>query len=529
MLFERARAAAEKTQTLAATGGSPAKESGTTSSSPAPYGTNGPVPYNAGTASSYGTSPPSTAPYGAGSIYPRSNSTFPEDQRVASPVSAFSHGIGGLTPAGNKSGAELYAAGLAAMGRQTMYASLQPQASVTSPSPPRVATPPYDAPSGSAPGYGSSSTLGHSSPASKRFPSAAEEKAALAYMAAKQRVEQVRASESVHSDSYGTNGYNDIPASPGAVPGYDAIYGGPPKTVSPPPTRPLSIQRRTSSVSGSPPVTSASPPPFMSSDLPPGFTPNIGPAASALSALEEKARLRRQYEEQDAAAGSASRVSPTGPPSASPPPPAFQSQPSGHGLSAHDEKERMRLMYAEQDAAVRKNERRATTDSGRRAALPAPPVAFSPLPPAPGYAPNGVEPPPFAGGFINPSTFKPLSAAEEKARLRAQYEAEANGTAYSPGQGSAQEPPPPSFESHYQSRQNTLVPERSATLTPSNPSPNVGGAEVENRGLQRDPSISWGKRPATKTPVPEDQPAKSTFVPPPPPPPLMPVSNQNQF
>ncbi|CAE6465521.1 unnamed protein product [Rhizoctonia solani] len=486
MLFERARAAAERTQAQATL---PPEEPSSSGPSP-PLTQDGP-------------SPPLTQ----------------EEPRVMSPVSAlspngfaggFSPALPGLTPAGNKSGAELYAAGLAAMGRQSMYPTPAPPETTPSPQPSHTSvssipyggastslpygvngsgsTPPYGGGSGSAPGYGGK--LSHSSSQTKHFPTAAEEKAALAYKAAKQRVELARANESVYD-------HNSSPGSSPIVPGYDTIYGNP---TTPPPTRPLSIRR-------SPQAVTASPPPFVS-DLPPGFTPNPGLAASALSALEEKARLRKQYEEQDALGTSASRLSPATPSPTSPAPPAFspiEIKPS-YSTSAQDEKERMRLMYAEQDAAVRTHERQTTNDSGKRSALPVPPPA-----------PNGL-PPPFAGGFVNPSTMKPLSAAEEKARLRAQYEAEVNGSA---GAGSSFEPPPPDYGLP-PSRQATITspPLRNATLTPSSFSD--GGSSV-GATLGRDPSISWGKRRATHTPAPEEQSSPpSSFVAPPPPPPLLP-------
>ncbi|KAF8699363.1 hypothetical protein RHS03_07184, partial [Rhizoctonia solani] len=535
MLFDRARAAAERTQAQATT---PPEETSSNSIS---------VPYAPSSVEPRVSSPVSMLP-SVGCGFAPSNGGF---------IPQTSPGLPGLTPAGNKSGAELYAAGLAAMGRQSMYPSSTPAPVQATPSTQPLgvsaplyagngsgssvpyaassgsapsygtgsgSTPPYSGGSTSTPPYGSGSTLSPS-PSSKRFPSAAEEKAALAYMAAKQRVEQARANESAAYDdgsnlsAYGNNsspggyGGNSSPgayggnSSPGAsptVPGYDSIYGNQTtlpvaygQPVAPSPTRPLSVRR-------SPQQLTASPPAF-TSDLPPGFAPNPGPAASALSALEEKARLRRQYEEQDAGMSYLSPTSqPTGPPP--PSPPRFSPSPSsGYGLSAHDEKERMRLMYAEQDAAVRTNERQATNDSGQRPALPVPPPA-----------PNGA-PPPFAGGFINPATFKPLSAAEEKARLRAQYEAEANGISMG---GSSHEPPPPEYGLP-PSRQATITspPERNATLTPSNYSD--GGSSI-GATIQRDPSISWGKRRAAQTPAPVEEESRSTFVAPPPPPPLLP-------
>ncbi|QRV90142.1 arrestin [Ceratobasidium sp. AG-Ba] len=503
MLFEQARAAAERTQ-MGVRSGSPSVDSNL----------HAPVPTMNPTPASYGYSRSNSAFSGAGSTAGQlasSPASSEQRQQTISPPLA-------NTPAAGKSGEELFAAGLAAMGRQSMYTVPQAQAPAPAPLPPqRTATPPYSAPGGSS--------LGHS-PSQRRFPTAAEEKAKLAYMAAKQRVEQVRANEEAGGSSDGYENGNAYPQSP-TVPSYDALYGSPapapaPAAAGSPMTRPLSVQRRTPSAPTTPPPVQSSPPPLPASDLPPHFTPNPGPTASALSALEEKARLRRQYEEQDAAAGSGSRLSPAKPPpSLTPPPPAPSGPPAGYGYSAHDEKERMRLMYAEQDATIRTGERRATTDSGRRAALPAPPTA--PIPSstqAPAYdaGGNGSDPPPFAGGFVNPATMKPLSAIEEKARLRAQYEAEANGHAIN-GAGSSDEPPPPSFDSHYQSQsppQHFLPPpDRSGVPTPEPTS--------TSNGLQRDPTISWGKRRATQTPAPPEDPApRSAFVAPPPPPPLMP-------
>ncbi|KAG8738613.1 hypothetical protein FRC10_006645 [Ceratobasidium sp. 414] len=491
MLFEKARAAAEQTQMRAGTG-SPPIDDGPAPSLHAPAPAPAPAP-----------SPP-PAPYG--NAYPRSNSGF-SGGFVMSPTSSDPPGFlppPARTPAAGKSGEELFAAGLAAMGRQSMYVVPQSQTSQSplppQPQPPRVASPPYAS--------GGGSSLGHS-PSQRRFQTAAEEKAALAYQVAKQRVDQVWAGEGAAGSSDGYANGSSQPHSPG-VPSYDALYGSALPPATSPLTRPLSV-RRTPTIAESPPPIQSSPPPLPSSDLPPGFTPNPGPTASALSALEEKARLRRQYDEQDLASGSASKLVP---PPATPPPPA--GPPAGYGYSHHDEKERMRLMYAEQDAAVRTNERRATTDSSRRAALPAPPTAPTPPLPVPGYNinGNGSEPPSFMGGFVNPATRKPLSAVEEKARLRAQYEAEANGHAVNGG-GASDEPPPPSFESHYQP-QHSFAPPGANGGPALEPTPNGGG-------LQRDPTISWGKKRATQTPAPPEEAAPySGFVPPPPPPPLMP-------
>ncbi|KAF8599560.1 hypothetical protein BDV93DRAFT_477289 [Ceratobasidium sp. AG-I] len=530
MLFEKARAAAEHTQRRATTSSPPIDDGNT------PGASNAQSP---GT-SAYGT-PSAASPYNSGSSY--LNSGPYSNQLTASPTTTQPPSfLGGHTPAGNKTGSELFAAGLAAMGRESMYGSPKP-----SPTPPpmpgqgtggRTGTPPYGGGSqfghggsqlghsvslhghgGSMHGHGGAQ-LGHSVSMSHRFPSATDEKQALAYKAAMQRVEQARAGEDAGGSSANESAYvpyggpppgDAEPSSPG-VPSYDALYGSQARPL----TRPLSVQRRTPSSSGAaspPPRMTTSPPPIPSSDLPPNFTPNFGPTASALSALEEKARLRKQYEEQDAAGGqSGLHVSA---PSVTPPPAQIPS----YGSSAQEEKERMKQMYAEQDAALRTGERRATRDNAGRGALPAPPgasrVSSPPLPPpanVPDYQSNGSDPPPFMGGFVNPATMQPLSAVEEKARLRAQYEAQANGHPYTNGQASHDEagPPPPSFESHYGPPESEPSPAHAQVQLP----PPTGG-------LHRDPTISLGKRRATQTEEPPAMPP-SGFVAPPPPPPLMP-------
>ncbi|KAF8753278.1 hypothetical protein RHS01_06886 [Rhizoctonia solani] len=443
MLFDRARAAAERTQAQATT---PPEETSSNSIS---------VPYAPSSVEPRVSSPVSMLPSVGGGFAPSNGGFIPQT----------SPGLPGLTPAGNKSGAELYAAGLAAMGRQSMYPSSTPAPVQATPSTQPLgvsaplyagngsgssvpyaassgsapsygtgsgSTPPYSGGSTSTPPYGSGSTLSPS-PSSKRFPSAAEEKAALAYMAAKQRVEQARANESAAYDdgsnlsAYGNNsspggyGGNSSPgayggnSSPGpspTVPGYDSIYGN--QT-----TLPVAYGQPVAPVYKRPTAR---------------FRAQPWASASALSALEEKAMLRRQYEEQDAGMSYLSPTSqPTGPPP--PSPPRFSPSPSsGYGLSAHDEKERMR-------------------------------------------------------GFINPATFKPLSAAEEKARLRAQYEAEANGTSMG---GSSHEPPPPEWRIKHWCNYST-------------------GSEH-----------LVGKRRAAQTPAPVEEESRSTFVAPPPPPPLLP-------
>ncbi|CAL1705518.1 unnamed protein product [Somion occarium] len=226
-----------------------------------------------------------------------------------------------------------------------------------------------------------------------QYPSAEEEKAALRrYEAAKAAVDR----------SQGSPSYSPSPdlEPPDSAPiAYDALY--PPAPTTAPPVPPIN------------------------GDLPPAF--DQGSSQPQPNYLTEKEKLRRAYEAQDAAAAAGLQASPAlsavgGLPmnapayvkSASPPPPQVPQGPS-QLLSAVAEKERLRKMYEAQDSAA--------TSSGP----PAPP------PPRPrGNTVNGTSgstrpalptprSPPIPPGGSGP---QPLTAAEEKARLRAMYEAE---------------------------------------------------------------------------------------------------------
>ncbi|KAG0707826.1 hypothetical protein DFH29DRAFT_599883 [Suillus ampliporus] len=167
------------------------------------------------------------------------------------------------------------------------------------------------------------------------------------------------------------------------------------------------------------------------SDMPPPFD---GPSGQP-QYMNEKERLRRRHEAQDAAAMAAqgssalSDMSPSYTASPLYSPPAQSSATSG--LS---EKEILRRRYEEQDAAALAQQQQSHLPAPRAingSRLPAPPV------------------PPSGGGF------RPLTAAEEKAQLRAKYAAEdqqanGNGSASASGSishhalpSSAAPPPPP--------------------------------------------------------------------------------------
>ncbi|KAK7693938.1 hypothetical protein QCA50_003512 [Cerrena zonata] len=192
------------------------------------------------------------------------------------------------------------------------------------------------------------------------------------------------------------------------------------------------------------------PPPPVNGDLPPAFDQGQSSNSQPPVWMSEKEKLRRAYEVQDAAAGvhaspalSAVGVGRNGPiytqpqpplptttppPSqygppppapnfAPPPPPSSTSQPYN---SAAAEKERLKRMYEVQDAVATAStppapppprSRPGTTTNGTTGGRPMPQPRAAPVPP---------------GG----SGSQPLSAAEEKARLRAMYDAEdreANG------------------------------------------------------------------------------------------------------
>ncbi|KAJ8522888.1 hypothetical protein ONZ45_g605 [Pleurotus djamor] len=205
---------------------------------------------------------------------------------------------------------------------------------------------------------------------------------------------------------------------------------------------------------------SSSQPPPPVDDLPPSFDATVSGAKNILS---EKERLRRNYEAQDAAARAQIQAengvarSPPPPPRAESPPPFSAAQDPISRAKA--EKERLRRFYAEQDALA------------AAPAASAPPTDSD----APPYVESGSSvrptptPPPRTNGTNSRSRPHPkppggapssrlLTAAEEKALLRARYEAD-NASARSespqsvythrsntsPPPPPSSSPPPPSF------------------------------------------------------------------------------------
>ncbi|KAH7909217.1 hypothetical protein BJ138DRAFT_1115170 [Hygrophoropsis aurantiaca] len=234
-----------------------------------------------------------------------------------------------------------------------------------------------------------------SSRSGPHYPSAEEEKAALRrYEEAKRAVD--RSQNTQYASSEGIS--SSAPIS------YDTLY--PQSNGSP------------SNSGGGHSSGGEMPPPFQNS------------GTQQPSYITEKEKLRRAYEAQDAAA---EQNPPNQTPLYSSPSYTAPPQPQ-NALSALSEKELLRRKYEEQDAAAA-----------------APVVQSSPPQPPPPRATSGSRsgrtPPAPPGG----EGFKPLTAAEEKAQLRAKYEAEdqrPNGYASASYQqpmynGSAPNPSPP--------------------------------------------------------------------------------------
>ena len=194
------------------------------------------------------------------------------------------------------------------------------------------------------------------------------------------------------------------------------------------------------SVQGGSSFKPSQPPPF--SDEPPPF--EAPGTKNAFEQLSEKERLRQEYARRDAmAAGGASSKAQTPPPAAyTPPPPAAYSSPPPAAYtapppepapltpavyrSAQEEKEAMRRKFAARDQAMSGGSAASSLPSG------AAPPRFNDA--VPGYSPS----PPAAAP---PAPQRILTAAEEKAMLRAKYAAMEGGSK----NGSAPNPPPPPF------------------------------------------------------------------------------------
>ncbi|KLO18592.1 hypothetical protein SCHPADRAFT_844897 [Schizopora paradoxa] len=309
-------------------------------------------------------------------------------------------------------GAALYSHAMAAVKRNNSTQASQPQTSYDRPT-----SPPYQPPTRQE------STL--PSPPKSRFPTAEEEKAALRYYEAKRAVDRHQNVGHHKSSSMPSNeGGSDDPIA------YDALY----------PSQSSSSQNNamhnpydayeTQGAGGSGSMNNG-PSDIPAYQLPPPSPPPVAGGSSMFSsAMAEKEKLRRRYEMEDAAANAGSSSTPG--PSSSSSPPGYGGSPPSAGRS-------------------------------------------QPLPP------------------VNPSASRQLSAAEEKARLKAQYEAEDAASRQNEAGGSssipAYTPPPAGF-------------------------PYMGGrSSAQPNGVYRATSLTYASN---------NSPKNSGFTAPPPPPPLAP-------
>ncbi|KAI0636594.1 hypothetical protein C8Q77DRAFT_512611 [Trametes polyzona] len=463
-------------------------DSGSSGSKPAPAPASTPTPAKSGTRWP-------TAEEEKARLYEQAQAAVARTHSVDSSVATGRvMGSSTLAPAQSSSmsaGAVLFSEAMPAINRPVMPASSS--GSSGTPPPPSVASP-VRSPSYTTP---IASPVPARQSATPSVLSAADEKAMLhRYFEAKNAVLQTQ-----------TAHYGRVPGNAEPVP-YDALYPASPQHVAPPVTsqsQPLS-----------PPISHTSP-----AGMPPPFQAAAG-SSSQHPILSEKQRLRRHFEAQDAAAAAmqqqqqqqqqprppqtppqpqwqppppqepypaspnlhaypyspppmgalspgVTRASSYGAPPVPGGPPPF-SAPSSQPLSAYEEKEMLRRRYEAQDAAA----------------------PMSPAPPAPPPARasqvvNGTRsrPPPTPPTSPHAQgSGRPLTAAEEKARLKAMYEAEDRST---------QRPPPP-----------LQVFQTAATAVPyPSPPPSNGYHTRDN---------------TTRTPPPAPAPATVPNTPPPPPP-----------
>ncbi|KAI0333628.1 hypothetical protein GY45DRAFT_1244637, partial [Cubamyces sp. BRFM 1775] len=331
---------------------------------------------------------------------------------------ARAHSVG-ASPASAKStmspGAALYADAMSAINKP-----LVPSSTLASPAPAAVALP-MSPQAALSPVPGSTPARQSTTPS---LPSATDEKAMLQrYYDAKNKVYQTQ-----------TAHYGRVPGNAEPVP-YDALYPAAQQAASPTPSQ---------SYPQSQPL---SPPPFQASG-----------SSSQHPILSEKERLRRHFEAQDAAArqnthtppppGQWQPPPPPDPYPGSPPPPhAYPQSPPmapipppfspsaipspSQPLSAFEEKEMLRRRYEMQDSAPRNS-----------AVPPTPPPRASQFLNSPRGRPPPTPPSPNA-----PGSGRPLTAAEEKARLKAMYESEDRQVQRSPPPP-VQVPGPPTYGVH---------------------------------------------------------------------------------
>ncbi|KAI0310260.1 hypothetical protein OF83DRAFT_889090, partial [Amylostereum chailletii] len=204
-----------------------------------------------------------------------------------------------------------------------------------------------------------------------------------------------------------------------------------------------------------PPIHQEPPPP--ADDAPPPWVPNNDFVAEPIS---EKERYRRAFEARDAAAARAAGSPP--PPvdyDAGPPPPVIYDAPNGYGPRHSPSSQ-------------------APVDGGSP-----PPWHFTPPPTIPPHLRQRTQPMPPA----NTSPQRPLTAAEEKAMLRARFDAEEQGQGSPPppqphtnGRGSASPPP---FTSSLSSESAPPGPDTPPPLMPRPPADYIKQTQEEDARL----------------------------------------------
>ena len=339
-----------------------------------------------------------TQAYGAysPSLHSRTSSENAPPRVVTPPHQGGGGGIGMMSPTVPISaGAALYQSAVSSMSARPSSAGMHASSSSGAPAPAPASVPQY------SPAQASPSSSGASPRSVPQYPSAADEKAALKlYHEAKRAVDR---NQNIHVQQVHRDGGV---ASPAPI-AYEALYPSSPAGGS-------SGGDETGRVDG---------------DLPPPFEASTLGGERPLhddSHLSEKERLRRQYEAQDAAAAA----------SALPPPhtysdqgassspaymsggglPSYAGPPAGSGLS---EKELLRRRYEEQDAATTLEQQSSPPPFMPQPQAQLPFQHQLPSPPLPRMNGARTQPvPPAVSGM------RPLTAAEEKAQLKAKYEAE---------------------------------------------------------------------------------------------------------
>ena len=225
------------------------------------------------------------------------------------------------------------------------------------------------------------------------------------------------------------------------------------------------------------PAASSSHPPPPSADAPPPFESAAG-GSNIMAHLSEKERLRRKYEAQDAAALARQNTKTAPPPAAySPPapvpaptpPPALAGPLPGQYANALEEKEALRKKFEERDKATKaiptsqpQPPPRANSVTSNPPASPKTNGGSSPRRTPSTNAGAGSRPtpvPPAAGS----GSSRVLTAAEEKALLRAKFEARDSGN-------TRKSPPPPTIPNGSASAVTNGTTSPTVT-TPSTPPP----------------------------------------------------------